>query len=70
MRKFIKGYVTPQFGTTDSISNNTFFACFFYFSVNGVPACANKMLLTDVLRTQWNFTGFVISDAGMLYTPY
>lgn len=35
-----------------------------YNSVNGVPACANKMLLTDVLRTQWNFTGFVISDSG------
>lgn len=35
-----------------------------YNSVNGVPACVNKMLLTDVLRTAWNFTGFVISDAG------
>ncbi|KAH3736107.1 hypothetical protein DPMN_042668, partial [Dreissena polymorpha] len=35
-----------------------------YNSVNGIPACANKMLLTDVLRNQWNFTGFVISDSG------
>lgn len=35
-----------------------------YNSVNGIPACANKMLLTDVLRKQWNFTGFVISDSG------
>ncbi|XP_045197551.2 uncharacterized protein LOC123552173 [Mercenaria mercenaria] len=35
-----------------------------YNSVNGIPACANKMLLTDVLRTEWNFPGFVISDSG------
>ena len=33
-----------------------------YNSVNGVPACGNKALLTDILRTQWNFTGFVVSD--------
>lgn len=28
----------------------------------GVPATANKYLLTDVLRNQWNFNGFVVSD--------
>jgi len=31
-------------------------------AVNGVPSAANKYLLTDVLRNEWNFTGFVISD--------
>ncbi|CAF1179883.1 unnamed protein product, partial [Didymodactylos carnosus] len=31
-------------------------------AVNGIPAPANKYLLTDVLRGEWNFTGFVISD--------
>ncbi|XP_060596940.1 uncharacterized protein LOC132750886 [Ruditapes philippinarum] len=35
-----------------------------YNSVNGIPACANKMLLTDILRKKWNFPGFVISDSG------
>jgi beta-glucosidase len=30
--------------------------------VNGVPATANKFLLTDVLRRQWNFNGFVVTD--------
>ncbi|XP_050394883.1 uncharacterized protein LOC126812504 [Patella vulgata] len=30
--------------------------------INGVPACANKKLLTDILRNEWNFTGYVISD--------
>eukprot|EP00937_MAST-01D_sp_MAST-1D-sp2_P005271 g5271.t1 len=31
-------------------------------SVNGVPACANKGLLTAVLREQWGFDGFVVSE--------
>jgi len=35
-----------------------------YNSVGGVPATQNRWLLTDVLRTQWGFTGFVISDAA------
>lgn len=30
--------------------------------IDGVPATANKWLLTDVLRDQWNFKGFVVSD--------
>jgi beta-glucosidase len=30
--------------------------------VDGVPATANKFLLTDVLRNQWGFKGFVVSD--------
>src|SRR6185369_14830653 len=29
---------------------------------DGTPASANKWLLTDVLRKQWRFTGFVVSD--------
>ncbi|KAK3097189.1 hypothetical protein FSP39_007295 [Pinctada imbricata] len=35
-----------------------------YNSVNGVPACANKKLLTDILRKEWKFNGFVVSDEG------
>jgi len=27
-----------------------------------VPACANKNLLRQILRDQWNFTGYVVSD--------
>lgn len=30
--------------------------------VNGVPATANKWLMTDVLRKQWGFNGFVVTD--------
>jgi beta-glucosidase-like glycosyl hydrolase len=34
----------------------------FHCSINGVPACANKKLLTDILRSEWGFEGYVISD--------
>jgi len=30
--------------------------------INGVPATANKWLMTDVLRKQWGFDGFVVTD--------
>ncbi len=30
--------------------------------VDGVPASANKWLLTDLLRDRWGFDGFVVSD--------
>ena len=34
-----------------------------YMDLNGVPASGNKWLLHDVLRDQWHFQGFVVSDA-------
>ncbi len=35
-----------------------------YNRVNGDYACENKYLLTDVLKKDWNFKGFVVSDWG------
>ena len=34
-----------------------------YMDLNGVPASGNRWLLHDVLRSDWGFTGFVVSDA-------
>ena len=36
------------------------------FSVNGIPACAHKKLLTEVVRGEWGFNGYVVSDQGAL----
>lgn len=33
-----------------------------FLDVNGVPATANRYLLNDVLRGEWGFDGFVVSD--------
>lgn len=30
--------------------------------VNGIPATGNRWLMTEVLRNQWGFDGFVVSD--------
>ena len=36
------------------------------FSINGVPACANKELLTDIARKEWGFDGYIVSDASAI----
>ena len=35
-----------------------------YNAVDGLPCCANPRLLTDILRKQWGFEGYVVSDVG------
>jgi len=37
-----------------------------YNSTDGEPCCANKYLITDVLRKQWNFKGHVVTDCGAI----
>eukprot|EP01124_Arcella_intermedia_P034359 TRINITY_DN8502_c0_g1_i1.p1 TRINITY_DN8502_c0_g1~~TRINITY_DN8502_c0_g1_i1.p1 ORF type:complete len:722 (-),score=173.06 TRINITY_DN8502_c0_g1_i1:106-2271(-) len=33
-----------------------------YMTIDGLPCTANHWLLTEVLREQWNFQGFVVTD--------
>ena len=35
-----------------------------YNSINGIPCTANPWLLTRVLREEWGFKGYVVSDCG------
>jgi len=41
-----------------------------YNSVAGQPACANTRLLSDILRNEWNFKGYVVSDCGAIGDIY
>jgi beta-glucosidase len=37
-----------------------------YNAIDGVPACANTMLLRDHLRGDWHFDGYVVSDCAAI----
>ncbi|CAL8093727.1 unnamed protein product [Calicophoron daubneyi] len=37
-----------------------------YSGINGIPDCVNRWLLNTLLRNQWRFKGFVVSDCGAL----
>jgi beta-glucosidase len=37
-----------------------------YHELDGIPCVDNKWLLTDILRNEWGFKGFVLSDLGAI----
>ena len=50
----------PPFKACIDAGVQTFMSAF--KSINGVPATSNRWLLTDLLRKEWKFKGFVVSD--------
>ena len=38
-----------------------------YNRTNGEPCCANTKLIKDILRGEWGFNGYVVSDCGAIY---
>ena len=59
MRALLSEYV-PQFKRAVEAGVGTIMTS--YNAIDGVPCTGNKYLLTDLLRNQWGFNGFVFSD--------
>jgi beta-glucosidase len=61
--RMLRDYYMPQFkagimaGKAVSIMSS-------YNGINGLPNVENKLLLTDILRDEWKFDGFVVPDSG------
>ncbi len=51
----------PPFHAAEEAGAATFMSA--YMDLNDVPATGNRWLLTDILRKEWGFKGFVVSDA-------
>ncbi len=62
-------YYVPQFKAcvTDADAQSVMVA---FNAINGVPCTADKELLTGILRNEWGFNGYVISDAGGIRDLY
>ena len=41
-----------------------------YNRIDGKPACAQDMLERDILRTEWKFPGYIVSDCGAIDDIY
>jgi beta-glucosidase len=52
----------PPFQAAVKAGVGTFMSA--YMDLNNVPASGNRFLLHDVLRGEWGFKGFVVSDAS------
>lgn len=61
--RWLREYYLPAFeacirrGHTESIMSA-------YNAINGIPCTANPWLLNKVLRDEWGFKGYVVSDCG------
>ena len=60
---------TPAFRATVMEAKAVSVMCA-YNRINGEPACANTHLLGDLLRGEWGFTGYVVSDCGAIDDIY
>ncbi|MEO8616841.1 MAG: glycoside hydrolase family 3 C-terminal domain-containing protein, partial [Luteolibacter sp.] len=67
--RLLRDYYLPQFeacikqggAATVGATNN---------GLNGVPLCANRFMLNNILRQEWGFNGFVFSDSASVEDLY
>ncbi|MBI4940331.1 MAG: beta-glucosidase BglX [Actinobacteria bacterium] len=57
-------YLPPFKAAVDAGAGNIMTA---YMDLNGIPATGNAWLLNEVLRGEWGFEGFVVSDAQAVH---
>lgn len=58
-RRMYQDYLPPYKAAVDAGAGSVMSS---FNEINGVPATANKWLMTDLLRKQWGFKGFVATD--------
>jgi beta-glucosidase len=56
----LRQYYLPPFQAAEEAGSATFMSGF--NSLNGVPASANPFTIKQILKKEWNFPGFVVSD--------
>lgn len=56
----LRNVYLPPFQAAANAGVATFMSAF--SDLNGVPASGNQWLMKDILRDEWNFPGFVVSD--------
>ena len=64
--KILRDYYFPAFKSciVDAKAQSIMTA---YNALNGIPCTMNDFLLKDVLRGEWEFPGWVVSDCGAVY---
>jgi beta-glucosidase len=61
--RMLREFYLPQFKAGIMASKATsIMSC--YNGINGMPCAESKLLLTDILRNEWGFKGFVVPDSG------
>ncbi len=62
-RKMMEDYLPPYRAAIDAGAGSVMSS---FNEIDGIPASANKWLMTDLLRKQWGFNGFVVTDYSAL----
>jgi beta-glucosidase len=56
----LREYYLPPFHAAEEAGVGTFMSAF--NSINGIPASANPFTIKEILKKEWGFKGFVVSD--------
>jgi len=60
----LREYFLPPFQSAVDAGAKSIMAA--YNSIDGIPCSSNKFLLTNILRNEWGFKGFTVSDLGSI----